>query len=170
MRYRRANAAGGTYFFTVNLHDRTSRLLVEQIDALRASVRAVRARWPFEIVARVVLPDHLHAIWALPDDDADFSTRWMLIKSGFSRRIARGEPISASRAEKGERGIWQRRFWEHQIRDEGDLQRHADYVHINPVKHGYVGRAADWPWSSIHREIRAGVLTADWAADPFNQR
>jgi putative transposase len=170
MRYRRANAAGGTYFFTVNLNDRTSRLLVEQIDALRASVRTVRARWPFEIVAWVVLPDHLHAIWTLPVGDADFSTRWMLIKSGFSRRIARGESISSSRAEKGERGIWQRRYWEHQIRDEDDLQRHADYVHINPVKHGYVGRAADWPWSSIHREIRAGILRPDWAADPFQQR
>lgn len=162
MRYRRANAAGGTYFFTVNLADRSRRLLVDRIDDLRASVRLVKQRHPFEICAWVVLPDHLHAIWTLPADDADFSTRWALIKAGFSRRIERGERIGASRCAKGERGPW-RRFREHQIRDETDLQRHVDYAHFNPVKHGHASRAADWPFSSIHRSIRAGDLPEDWA-------
>ena len=164
MRYRRANAAGGTYFFTVNLADRTRRLLVDRIDDLRASVRLVKQRHPFEIGAWVVLPDHLHAIWTLPAGDADFSTRWALIKAGFSRRIERGERIEASRRAKGERGLWQKRFREHQIRDEVDLQRHVDYVHFNPVKHGHASRAADWPFSSIHRSIRAGDLPEDWSA------
>jgi putative transposase len=163
MRYRRANATGGTYFFTVNLADRSSRLLVDRIDDLRTNVRLVKQRHPFEIRAWVVLPDHLHAIWTLPADDADFSTRWALIKAGFSRQIERGERIGASRRAKGERGLWQRRFWEHQIRDETDMQRHIDYVHFNPVKHGYASRAAYWPFSSIHRLIRAGNLPEDWA-------
>ncbi len=166
MRYRRANAAGGTYFFTVNLADRSRRLLVERVDDLRFAVRAMRDRHPFEIVAWVVLPDHLRAVWTLPQGDVDFSTRWMLIKSGFSRRLERDEAIWESRVRKGERGIWQRRFWEHQIRDDDDLQRHVDYVHINPVKHGHTSRASDWPYSSIHRYIRAGELTPDWSAEP----
>jgi len=163
MRYRRANTPGGTYFFTVNLADRSSRLLVDRIDDLRASVRMVKQRHPFEIVAWIVLPEHLHAIWTLPQDDADYSTRWALIKAGFSRRIERSEPIRPSRRAKGERGLWQRRFWEHQIRDEIDLQRHIEYVHFNPVKHGHTLRAADWRFSSIHRYMRLGDLPGDWA-------
>lgn len=163
MRYRRANTPGGTYFFTVNLADRSSRLLVDRIDDLRASVRLVKQRHPFEIVAWIVLPEHLHAIWTLPQDDADYSTRWALIKAGYSRRIERSEVISPSRRAKGERGLWQRRFWEHQIRDEIDLQRHVDYVHFNPVKHGHALRAADWRYSSIHRYVRLGDLPGDWA-------
>jgi putative transposase len=166
MRYRRANAAGGTYFFTVNLADRSSRLLVERIDVLRQAVRTVKHRHAFDITAWVVLPDHLHAVWTLPSGDTDFSTRWLLIKAGFSRAIAGGETICGSRRRKGERGIWQRRFWEHQIRDEDDLARHVDYVHINPVKHGHVARAGDWPYSSIHRYVREGMISADWACDP----
>ena len=165
MRYRRADIDGGTYFFAINLLDRSSRLLVEHIDDLRAAVRIVKRRHPFDIVAWVVLPEHMHAIWMLPEGDHDFSGRWSLIKSSFSRAVTRGEAVSASRAGKRERGIWQRRFWEHTIRDELDLQRHADYVHINPVKHGHVERASDWPHSSIHRYIRAGWLTVDWARD-----
>lgn len=166
MDYRRALIPGGTYFFTVNLADRTSRLLVQRVDTLRNVVRDVRQRHPFEIVAWVVLPDHIHAIWKLPAGDADFPTRWALIKAGFSRCIAPVEKISPSRATKGERGIWQRRFWEHLIRDENDLGRHVDYIHINPVKHGHAAKASDWPWSSIHRYIRDGALAVDWAADP----
>jgi putative transposase len=166
MRYRRASVASGTYFFTVNLADRSSRLLVAHIDALRSAVRVVKQRHPFEIVAWVVLPEHMHAIWTLPEDDHDFSGRWALIKSGFSRAIARTEAVPTSRAARRERGIWQRRYWEHLIRDDLDLQRHVDYVHINPVKHGHVERAADWPYSSIHRYIRRGSLTGDWACQP----
>lgn len=163
MRYRRARKAGGTYFFTVNLAERSRTLLVDRIDDLRNAVRRVKQDHPFDIVAWTVLPDHLHAIWSLPEGDADFATRWMLIKAGFSRSIPGGEWVSAARRRKGERGLWQRRYWEHLIVDEDDLERHVDYVHINPVKHGHAARASDWPYSSIHRYIRQGWLPADWA-------
>ncbi len=165
MRYRRALTPGGTYFFTVNLEDRSSGLLTTHVDVLRSAVREVKQRHAFDILGWVVLPDHLHAMWALPLSDHDFSTRWMLIKSSFSRRVKAGEAVSDSRQRKGERGIWQLRFWEHQIRDDVDLERHLDYIHINPVKHGYVTRASEWPWSSIHRYIHSGVMPADWATD-----
>ena len=167
MRYRRARVPGATYFFTVNLADRRSRLLVEHIDVLRATLRRVRQAHPFHMGAMVVLPDHLHAMWTLPADDADFSMRWMLIKAGFSRQMARIEGRSASRVAKSERGIWQRRFWEHLIRDARDYERHFDYIHFNPVKHGLAQAAVDWPYSSIHRYIRLGTLARDWAADKF---
>lgn len=162
MRYRRAQAPGGTFFFTVALADRNSDLLVSHIDALRTATGNVRARHPFEIVAMVVLPDHIHAVWQLPESDGDYAKRWSLIKAGFSRALPKQEPINPSRLSKRERGIWQRRYWEHQIRDERDLQTHVDYIHHNPVKHGYVSKAVDWPHSSLHRYIRLGWLTADW--------
>ncbi len=164
MRYRRAQVPGGTYFFTVNLADRSSRLLVEQVTTLREAVRSVKTRHPFEIVAWVVLPDHLHAIWTLPPGDTDYAKRWMLIKIAFSSRIRHGERISISRQRKGERGIWQRRYWEHAIAEEVDLQRHVDYIHFNPVKHGYTRIASEWPYSSIHRYIKAGDIPADWGS------
>ena len=164
MHYRRSRTEGGTYFFTVNLADRTSDLLVREIDALRSVLRTARQRHPFTIVAMVVLPDHLHALWRLPPADADFPVRWSLIKAAFSRRLPQGERICQSRKMKRERGIWQRRYWEHLIRDDSDLAKHVDYIHYNPVKHGYVARAADWRYSSIHRYISQGWLTADWAA------
>jgi putative transposase len=163
MRYRRARVAGASYFFTLNLADRRLSLLVEYVETLRAVVREVRSAHPFEIVAMVVMPDHLHAVWELPVGDAGFATRWTLIKAGFSRRLPRDERISASRRNKGERGVWQRRYWEHLIRDERDLASHVDYIHFNPVKHGYVKRAVDWPYSSIHRYIADETLSADWA-------
>jgi putative transposase len=162
MRYRRVLAGGATYFFTVNLADRRCRLLVEQVEQLRKAVREVKQAHPFEIVAWVVLPEHMHAIWSLPPGDADFSMRWNRIKGGFSRRIPKGEPVSETRAGKRERGIWQRRFWEHLIRDDRDLEKHVDYVHYNPVKHGYVGHAVDWPFSSFHLFVRRRWLAADW--------
>jgi putative transposase len=165
-RYVRAYASGACYFFTVNLANRQGNtLLVDRVDLLRDVIRTVRARHPFSIDAMVVMPDHLHSVWTLPTDDTDFSTRWALIKSGFSRRIPSIEKISASRSMKGERGLWQRRFWEHMIRDDDDFARHIDYIHYNPVKHGMVLRATDWPHSSIHRYVRQGVVSADWAAD-----
>lgn len=166
MRYRRTTVPGGTYFFTVNLASRASDLLVKRIDVLRKAVKTVKQRYPFRILAWVVLPEHMHAIWEMPTDDADYSKRWMLIKQRFSWAIERYEAIGASRRSKGERGIWQRRFWEHCIKGEQDLARHVDYVHVNPVKHGYVERASDWPYSSIHRYIRQGMLTPDWACEP----
>ncbi len=168
MRYRRSDITGGTFFFTLNLAKRSSRLLTGHIDVLRHSVRQVRRVHPFDIVAMVVLPDHLHAIWTLPPGDRDYPLRWSLIKAGFSRTLERTERISESRKRKRERGVWQRRYWEHQIRDENDLARHVDYIHINPVKHEHVITPVDWPYSSIHRYIRQGVLTPDWAASYEN--
>src|SRR5215475_2606823 len=163
--YRRNFIAGGSFFFTVNLAERRLSLLTSHIDELRSAIRETRKRHPFTIDAIVVLPDHLHAVWTLPEGDADFATRWRLIKSAFSRSLELDELVSASRASKGERGIWQRRYWEHTIRDEDDFGRHVDYIHINPVKHGLVTRVHDWPYSSFHLYVREGILPRDWAGD-----
>ena len=165
MQYRRARFAGGTSFFTVNLAERHRSLLVDSIEILRKVVATVKERHPFTIDAMVILPEHLHALWTLPPGDVDYPRRWMLIKTGFSRQIPQGKGRSASRASKGERGIWQRRYWEHCIRDEADFARHVDYIHFNPVKHGHVARAVDWPYSSIHRYIKAGLIDSDWGGD-----
>ena len=161
--YRRHRIAGATYFFTVNLHDRNTNLLIDHIDALRQTVARVRTLMPFHIDAWVVLPDHLHCLWTLPEQDSDFPKRWQAIKMGFSRKIPPGEPLSASRVQRGERGIWQRRFWEHTIRDNRDYAAHMDYIHFNPVKHNYVAQAADWKFSSFHRAVRQGLYPQAWA-------
>ena len=162
--YRRAWHPGGTYFFTVNLLQRQGNdLLIRHIDTLRAVVKAVRKQHAFRIHAWTVLPEHLHCIIELPPGDADFATRWRLIKTGFSKSLPRTERLSVVRLRRGERGIWQRRFWEHLIRDERDYRAHMDYVHINPVKHGLVERVADWPYSTFHRLVAEGVYPADWA-------
>lgn len=160
--YRRAHVPGASYFFTVNLARRDTTLLTERIDDLRNAVRYVRARHSFVIDAMVVLPEHLHAVWTLPDGDADHSLRWRLVKTWFSRQIPQGERRRDSRIAKGERGIWQRRYWEHLIRDDDDLSRHIDYIHFNPVKHGHVERTADWPYSTFHRYVAEGRLPPDW--------
>jgi len=166
MRYRRARVTGGTYFFTVNLAERDRTLLVDHVDFLRSAMRQVTERHPFNVDAIVILPDHLHAIWTLPEGDCDYPVRWALIKAGFSRRISPNEQRNASRVSKGERGIWQRRYWEHVIRDDLDYERHVDYIHFNPVKHGHVVQASNWPYSSVHRYIAAGMLDRNWGADP----
>jgi putative transposase len=163
--YRRRYVQGGCWFFTVNLLDRRTRLLVEHIDALREATAWTMRRYPFRIDAFVVLPEHLHAIWTLPEGDADFSTRWRLIKTRFARAIPKGERLNPARVVRGERGVWQRRFWEHLIRDEDDFGRCADYCAINPVKHGHVRRPADWPYSSFHRDVRRGIYDEDWGTD-----
>lgn len=163
--YRRNFLPGACYFFTVNLADRRSRLLTKNIGALRSAFREARARHPFTIDAIVVLPDHLHAVWTLPEEDADFPLRWRLIKSTFSRSLPRTEVVSPSRMEKSEQGIWQRRYWEHTLRDEADAARHIDYIHFNPVKHGHVTRVVDWPYSSFHRMVKLGICPPDWAGD-----
>jgi putative transposase len=162
--FRRCYALGGTWFFTVALRDRRSRLLVDKIEALReATVWTVR-RYPFRIDAFVVLPEHLHAIWTLPPNDTDFSIRWRMIKTRFVRALPTIEPLTRTMVERGERGIWQRRFWEHQIRDDRDFGQHADYCAINPVKHGLVRRAVDWPYSSFHRDLKRGIYDENWGA------
>jgi len=162
LQYRRTDIAGGTYFFTVNLAERKRTLLIDQVNVLRKAIKKVKQKHPFAIDAMVVLPDHLHMLWTLPQRDHDYPTRLMLIKAGFSRLIEKGEYRNASRQAKGERGIWQRRYWEHLIRDERDYANHVDYIHYNPVKHGHVERASTWQCSSIHRYIRAGVIERDW--------
>jgi putative transposase len=162
---RRNFVPGASYFFTVNLTERRSGLLTANIELLRNAMRYIQERHPFLIDAAVVLPDHLHAVWTLPAGDADFAMRWRLIKSAFSRALPRGEKISASRSGKGERGIWQRRYWEHTLRDERDFERHVDYIHFNPVKHGHVARVQDWPFSSFHKFVRCGVYPQDWGGD-----
>ncbi len=161
--YRRHYVPGGTYFFTANLFDRKSPLLVTCIDILRRAVRQTLLEKPFYIDAWTVLPDHLHCIWTLPEGDADYPARWKKIKNLFSRSIAQTEKRSSAQIGKGERNIWQRRYWAHTIRDEKDYAAHMDYVYINPVKHGIVKRVKDWPYSSFHRDVRHGVYPEDWA-------
>jgi putative transposase len=161
--YRRVRVPGGTYFFTVNLLDRRSSLLVDYIEQLRRAVGSVRRELPFEIHAWVVLPDHLHALWSLPEDDSDFSTRWRMIKSRFSRQISGFRAGGGTRSVRGERMIWQRRFWEHVVRDNNDYERHMDYIHFNPVKHGHVRQVGAWPYSTFHRCVSAGLYPPEWA-------
>jgi putative transposase len=163
--YRRNRITGGTYFFTVNLLDRDRPLLVERIDILRQSVRRVRELMPFHIDAWVVLPEHMHALWTLPEGDADFPKRWQAIKMAFSKRVAPGETLSASRRSQGERGIWQRRYWEHTIRNDRDYATHVDYIHFNPVKHGLVSDVAAWPFSSFHKSVAMGHYPLAWAGE-----
>jgi putative transposase len=163
--YRRNLAPGGTYFFTVALADRRNDWLVSNIALLRQSFRNARCNRPFAIDAIVVLPEHLHCVWTLPPGDVDYSHRWRLVKGEFSKALsAAGNPIK--RNSKGEYNVWQRRFWEHTVRNEQDLQAHVDYIHYNPVKHGLVTRVRDWPYSSFHRFVKLGWFSADWADEP----
>ena len=153
MRYRRAFQPGGSFFFTVvTAHRRPVFATANAVDLLRDSFRAVRHQRPFAIDAIVILPDHLHCIWTLPDSDADFMTRWRLIKTWFSKRCDL-------------ENVWQQRYWEHVLRDERDLAKHIDYIHYNPVKHGLVSKVIDWPYSSFHRYVKQGWCAADWGGD-----
>jgi putative transposase len=139
---------GASYFFTVTLKDRSATTLLDKVALLRACVAQAKDQHPFRIDAMVVLPEHIHAIWTLPEEDSNYALRWMLIKRSFSRRVGRSP--------------WQDRYWEHMIRDDRDFERHVEYIHFNPVKHGLVQRAADWPHSSVHRYIRQGLVVPDW--------
>jgi putative transposase len=161
VRYRRNFIAGGTYFFTVTLEDRTSRILIDHVGALRRAFRLTRRACPFAIDAVVVLPDHLHIVMTLPEADADYSNRWRLIKRRFTDAVVETE-VPVARRRNGEYALWQRRFWEHTIRNDKDFERHLDYIHFNPVKHGLVARVCDWPYSSFHHYVRRGVLPKDW--------
>ena len=165
--YRRSNTAGGTYFFTVVTQGRQPLLCAPDIlAALRQAIDHTRQTLPFTIDAWVVLPDHMHAIWTLPQDDADFGKRWGVIKARVSKacraRLDLPSLRPPSKAKHRESALWQRRFWEHQIRDEADFTHHMDYVHFNPVKHGLAPRARDWPHSSFHRCVKQGVYAPDW--------
>ena len=164
VRYRRNFVPGGMFFFTLTLLDRQSSALVDHVTLLRDAFRKTRSERPFAIDAIVILPDHLHVIMTLPSGDSDFSGRWRRIKGRFTRStVAAGMPIS--RDDRGEYALWQKRFWEHTIRDDSDFERCADYIHFNPVKHRLVTSPTLWPFSSLHRYARAGVLPGDWGGD-----
>lgn len=168
MRYRRSRTAGATFFFTVVTYQRKKVLcLDENANLVKQAFATVKERHPFKIDAIALLPDHIHCIWTLPQDDRDFSNRWMLIKSYFTRQCKESNKndITASRISKREQCVWQRRFWEHQIRDEKDFKAHVDYIHYNPVKHGLVKSPKDWLYSSFHREVKAGMYDNDWGVN-----
>ena len=164
--FRRSITPGATYFFTVNTYGR-QRVLTEEscYRALQSAMHDVKSKHPFITNAFVVLPDHLHCIWTLPPGDADYSRRWNIIKRLVSQATSAAlqKPLSASRRARGELGLWQRRFWEHQIRDDLDFEMHVNYLHWNPVKHGHAARVADWPYSSFARFVARGVYPRDWA-------
>ena len=159
MQYRRFYKPGARYFFTVVTENRAP-ILIDNIERLRSAFRLCMSRYPFEIEAIVILPDHLHALWRLPEGDADFSKRWMVIKRKFSSGLFAGN-VTDSKYKKREKGIWQRRFWEHCIRDEDDWRHHVDYIHFNAVKHGYVDKPQEWLYSSYHQAVRNGWYDAD---------
>jgi len=168
--YRRANVSGGCYFFTLVTY-RWQRFLIDEParQILRESIIKTRQIYPFAINAWVLLPDHLHCIWTLPENDNNFSIRWNLIKKHFSQKAKplyhRDEWLNPSKIKHRETTIWQRRFWEHTIRNDDDYAKHMDYIHYNPVKHGYVTRVADWCFSSFHRYVACGVYALDWGGD-----
>jgi putative transposase len=169
MRYRRVNIAGGAYFFTL-VTERRRPLFRERaaVALFLDAVESIRSRHPFQVDAYVVLPDHLHALWTLPEGDAKFSTRWRLIKEAFTRAYMKAHEApdrSESRRTKGEQGVWQRRFWEHVIRDDADFAAHLDYIHFNPVHHGLAAAPCDWPYSSFRTWMERGVYDATWGTD-----
>ena len=162
--YRHAQDPGACYFFTLVTHQRQPLLTQPRLrEALRLAIVQVRQRYPFNICGWVLLPDHLHCLWQLPEEDADYGLRWSMIKRLTSQAVPSVQGVSLSRRLRRESGLWQRRFWEHRIRDEADYRRHMDYLHWNPMRHGLVERVADWPWSSYHRLVREGVYPEDWA-------
>jgi len=172
--YRRSYIAGGCYFFTVVSYQRLPILTgVESRTILRQALIDVRKRFPFTLDAICLLPEHIHCIWTLPEQDSDYSLRWKEIKRLFTRgyhaRVGPGEIRSTSRQERGEAAIWQRRFWEHSIRSDQDLNRHIDYLHYNPVRHGLVKRPVDWPWSSFHRFVKMGAYDKNWGESVSNE-
>jgi putative transposase len=169
--YKRWMLPGSTYFFTLVTYERRPIFDEETVPLLGKVLREVRASYPFSTLAMVVLPDHLHCVWSLPSVDADFSTRWKIIKRKFTflwlRLGANDVEVSQARRERGEHGVWQRRFWEHLVRDEQDLERCCDYIHFNPVKHGLATRPGAWRWSTFSRFVRAGDYAPDWGlAEP----
>jgi putative transposase len=181
MQYRRAFVPGGSFFFTVVTADRR-RLFADDknIGTLREAFRTVRSKRPFTLDAAVILPDHLHCIWTLPPGDADFATRWRLIKTWLTKHcdadgvsgyalLTRPTGIRSKpderKASKRESTLWQHRHWEHLLRDETDYRRHVEYIHFNPVKHGYVKSPMDWPYSSFRGYVKAGIYSQDWGAE-----
>ena len=162
-RYRRIAPPGASHFFTLCLARRGQTLLTDDVACLRQAYTGTLRQYPVRTDAIVILPDHLHAVWTLPPGDADFPTRWRLIKAAFSKGHDVSESTSQSKRDRGEKGIWQRRYWHHLIRNDADLAAHIAYCWGNPVKHGLVEWAVDWPYSSLHRDIRLGTVSSDWS-------
>ena len=158
MRYRRAFVPGATYFFTVvAAHRRPVFREAVARDLLRQAFRYVAQKHPFTVNAMVVLPDHLHCLWTLPPEDADYPLRWRLIKTWVTQQYgAAARPIK--------RSVWQGRYWEHLIRDDQDYRQHVEYIHYNPVKHGYVRKPVAWPYSSFRRYVEEGLYTKEWGS------
>jgi putative transposase len=172
--YRRAKTKGGTYFFTVITNLRQPILTTEGVrQALRQGIQRARQTLPFKIEAWVLLPDHLHAIWTLPPEDGNYAARWAIIKRQVSnlcgKQFNKIKEPSESKRKRQESGIWQRRYREHQIRDDLDFQRHMDYLHWNPVKHGYVRKVVDWPFSSFHRLVTQEIYPPDWGGTAIEE-
>ena len=167
MRYRRLYMPGGSYFFTLVTEQRRKILVGDEtIAVLREAFRRVMVKRPFRINAAVVMPDHLHCIWTMPAGDHDFSTRWRLIKTWFTKNCdeaLRGIP-DTGRTKRGEQTVWQHRYWEHALRNEEDFNHHVEYIHYNPVKHGYARRPDDWRYSSFRHYVNKGIYAADWGA------
>lgn len=167
--YKRFKIEGACYFFTVVTHERNKLFAsAEAVAMLEAAIAEVQRRHPFDLEAQVVLPDHLHSLWQLPDGDADYSMRWRLIKDRFTRawvRLHGSTAPTASRIAKGEQAVWQRRYWEHMIRDERDFDEHLDYIHYNPVHHGIVAAPRNWPHSTFGKWVERGVYEQYWGAD-----
>jgi putative transposase len=161
---RRNRVPGGTYFFTVNLRNRRSNLLTTHIDQLRAAIRTAKSLQPFHIDAWVVLPEHMHCLWTLPEADSDYPARWQAIKIAFSKSVPATAPQSPTMIRRRDRGIWQHRYWEHTIRDDADYASHMDYIHFNPVKHGLSETASDWPHSTFRKCVAMGLYPSDWTA------
>ena len=167
--YRRCYVPGGSYFFTV-VTERRAVILANALaqECLREAIRHCRQRLPFQVDALVMLPDHLHTIWTLPNDDCDYSKRWGIIKKHFTQTWLNGggaeQSVTASNLRYRRRGVWQRRFWEHALHDERDYQNHFDYLHFNPVKHGLVKTVRDWPYSSFHYWVRKDIYTDSWGS------
>jgi putative transposase len=167
--YRRFMVEGGTYFFTVVTFNRLPILTPEKArEILRIAWKNTQERFPFKTDAICLLPNHLHCIWSLPEGDQNYSVRWKEIKrlftKGYLTQIGPGETRNESRVKRNEAAIWQRRFWEQTIRDDRDFNQHVDYIHYNPVKHGLVKNAIDWPWSSLHRYLRSGYYSNEWGS------
>jgi putative transposase len=165
VKYRRYYHPGGTYFFTLTLQNRKADYLTQYINELGNAIRNVKCIHAFNTLAIVVLPDHLHTIWQLPEGDSNFSLRWRCIKTSFAANIKR-RGVCIGKNQYNEHVLWQRRFWEHMIRDEKDFERHVNYIHYNPVKHHLVKQVKDWPYSSFHRFVKKGILPLNWSSDP----
>lgn len=167
--YRRNRVPGGSYFFALTLRDRSSSILVDHVDDLRKALSSVTRECPFHIDAMVVLPEHIHAVWTLPPGDTDYPGRIRLFKSRFTRGVA-AVNSDIRRNTKGEYNLWQRRYWEHTIRNDLDFEKHVDYIYWNPVKHGYVDRVSDRRHSTFHHFVEQGVYPVDWAGGDMEDR